>query len=104
MFIKQVEDKIYYSVVYQPRGIPDISNALQNVIYHLVNSNSIRLYENLDMAKEVCQRTSDGDGLAKIVLWDFTHGFARIKMLDDHPNYWGITLDYKIRNFISITP
>ena len=101
---KQIENKIYYSVVYQPRGIPDITNALQSVICHLVNSNSIGLYENFDKAKEICKRTSDGDGFAKIVQWDFTNGYARIKMLDDHPNYWGVVLDYKIRDFISIIP
>lgn len=101
---KQVENKIYYSVEYEPRGIPDITNALQSAISHLINSEPIGLYENLGTATEVCRRTSDGDGFAKIVLWDFTCGYARIKMLDDHPNYWGITLDYKIRNFISIIP
>lgn len=102
--IKQVENKIYYSVVYQPRGIPTITNALQSVIYHLVNSEPIGLYENFETAKEVCQRTSDGDGIAKLVLWDFTCGFVRIKMFDDHPNYQGVVLDYKIRDFISIIP
>jgi hypothetical protein len=101
---KQVENKIYYSVEYQPRGIPDVTNALRMAIDRLVNSEPIVLYESLDVAKDVCRRTSDGDGFAKIVLWDFTCGYGRIKMLDDHPNYCGITLDDKIRKFISITP
>lgn len=101
---KQVENKIYYSVEYQPRGIPTVANALVNVIERLADSEPIELYANLDTAKDVCRRTSDGDGFAKIVLWDFTCGFGRIKMLDDHPNYFGIIIDDKIRKFISIIP
>lgn len=101
---KQVENKIYYSVEYQPRGIPTVANALVSALERLADSEPIGLYESLDTAEEVRRRTSDGDGVAKIVLWDFTCGFGRIKMLDDHPNYFGIIIDDKIRNFISIIP